>query len=401
MSAVGESRVDVLIFGGGGAGLWLLDELHRAGHRVLLAECNALGAGQTVASQGIIHGGLKYTLPGAMTESARAIREMPGVWRGCLAGTLTPHLTDTCVLSECCYLWRTGSLASRVGMIGARAGLRSVTTPVAAADRPAVLASSRGEVVRVDEQVIDPASFLGDLAGQHQTRLVRIDSSGGVEFQTSSPGRVDRVTLVEPGGERRVELTPGHVVFAAGAGNVGLREGVGLSGEAMQRRPLHMVMVRGELPVLYGHCVDGAKTRVTITTARDSRGGNVWQVGGQISEDGVAMTEGDLIGHARSEIAAVLPEVDLAKTQWATYRIDRAEGKTAGGARPAGADAQCEGNVITGWPTKLALVPRLAKLIRDSVGEPSGLDADVDVVPCDWARPKVALPPWETCNQWQ
>ena len=61
-----ESRVDVLIFGGGGAGLWLLDELHRAGHRVMLAECDALGAGQTVASQGIIHGGLKYTLPGAM-----------------------------------------------------------------------------------------------------------------------------------------------------------------------------------------------------------------------------------------------------------------------------------------------------------------------------------------------
>ena len=56
--------LDVLIFGGGGAGLWLLDDLAARGYRVLLAEAGDLGAGQTIASQGIIHGGLKYALRG-------------------------------------------------------------------------------------------------------------------------------------------------------------------------------------------------------------------------------------------------------------------------------------------------------------------------------------------------
>ncbi|HEY3967359.1 MAG TPA: FAD-dependent oxidoreductase, partial [Planctomycetaceae bacterium] len=54
-------ELDVLIFGGGAAGLWLLDQLARRGDCVLLLEAGRLGLGQTVGSQGIIHGGLKYT----------------------------------------------------------------------------------------------------------------------------------------------------------------------------------------------------------------------------------------------------------------------------------------------------------------------------------------------------
>ena len=86
MSEAQPVQLDVVIFGGGGAGLWLLDELVRQGFSALLMEAHGLGSGQTVASQGIIHGGLKYTLSGLLTPSASAIRDMPGVWRACLAG---------------------------------------------------------------------------------------------------------------------------------------------------------------------------------------------------------------------------------------------------------------------------------------------------------------------------
>jgi len=71
---------DALILGGGVAGLWTLDRLHRAGHSVLLIEPNALGAGQTIWSQGILHSGLKYTLAGALNKAARAIQSMPERW---------------------------------------------------------------------------------------------------------------------------------------------------------------------------------------------------------------------------------------------------------------------------------------------------------------------------------
>ena len=113
---------DLIIFGGGVAGLWLLDEAVRNGYSAILVEASALGSGQTVASQGIIHGGLKYTLQGLLTGSATAIREMPLVWRECLAGQRQPDLTDTPVRSDYCYLWRTESVSSRLGMIGARFG---------------------------------------------------------------------------------------------------------------------------------------------------------------------------------------------------------------------------------------------------------------------------------------
>ena len=42
--------------------------------------------------------------------------------------------------------------------------------------------------------------------------------------------------------------------------------------------------VRGALPGLCGHAIEGAKTRVTITSDVDARGRTVWQLGGQVSE---------------------------------------------------------------------------------------------------------------------
>src|ERR1700759_2783942 len=106
-------RLDALIFGGGAAGLWLLDRLSRDGHHVLLLEAHALGAGQTVSCQGIIHGGLKYTLSGMLTKSAKNIREMPQIWSDALLGRSTPNLKKTRLRSGCCYLWQTETLASR------------------------------------------------------------------------------------------------------------------------------------------------------------------------------------------------------------------------------------------------------------------------------------------------
>ena len=50
---------DIIIFGGGIAGLWLLNRLHNEGYQAILLETEALGGSQTIASQGIIHGGLK------------------------------------------------------------------------------------------------------------------------------------------------------------------------------------------------------------------------------------------------------------------------------------------------------------------------------------------------------
>ncbi len=392
---------DVLIFGGGASGLWLLDELHRRGFGALLIERHALGDGQTAASQGILHGGIKYSLTGVVTASARAIRDMPALWRQCLEGRQQPELTRTRVLSPCCYLWRTDSVQSRLGLAAARVGLRCGVHQVNAEARPGILAACPGDVFRVDEQVIDAVSFLHDLGDRHRDRLLRITHDDEVTFTTTGPGRIDRVRLNASQGRPELELRPGHVVLAAGAGNADLRVRVGLSPDVMQRRPLHMVLVRGDLPDLFGHCVDGAKTRMTITTAKDNAGRTVWQMGGKLSEDGVRMEESALIEFAKRELRAVLPGVNVAGAEWSTYRVDRAESRTDGGLRPAGPTMRHEGSVITAWPTKLVLVPRLARMIADHLGEPSCRSGQPFIAPNDWPRPEAASPPWEIKRLWR
>jgi glycerol-3-phosphate dehydrogenase len=400
MSPADAASLDVVIFGGGTAGLWLLDELHRAGYRVLLLEAGELGAGQTVASQGIIHGGLKYSLGGLLTPSARAVREMPTLWRRCLAGERKPDLSSTRLRAEYCHLWQTGAISSRMAMIGARAGLRIRPVPLEAEARPELLRECPGIVARLDEQVIEPESFITTLADRHEDRILRIDVEHGVGFDCPAPGEVKRIHLINPQTGDPLNVKPRYVVLTAGVGSADLRASVGLESHRLQRRPLHMVVARGDLPLLNGHCVDRMHTRVTITSTRDYGGRSIWQIGGQIAEDGVALDEAALIRHARSELQAVLPGAELSSAGWATYRVDRAEVATRSGVRPAEARVLREGNIITGLPTKMVLAPQLAARLMQHLPAPAGLQTPAPEPLSDWPRPGVAVPPWEENLSW-
>lgn len=388
-------QLDAVIFGGGVAGLWLLDRLTREGNHCLLLEAGTLGGGQTIAAQGIIHGGMKYSLQGLLSKSARNIREMPAVWRDALLGRTTPVLTRTRVRAEECYLWQTDSLTSRAGMLGARLALHVTPEPVSAEERPPALARVAGTVVRLPEQVLCVQSLLADLADQYRSRLLQIDAQHGLTFELNSPGEVRAIVLHSPTDRRPLRLQPRHVVFTAGAGNSTLRRLVGLDGESMQRRPLHMVLVRGGLPTLNGHCVDGARTRVTITSDVDAAGRTIWQVGGQLAEDGTALAAPDLIRRARHELQAVLPEIDFTQAEWSACRVDRAEGITAEGGRPDNVQVLCAGNVTTGWPAKLALAPVLAREIAARISAPTGNSTQNWAELADWPRPAVATPLWD------
>lgn len=380
--------VDLLIFGGGAAGLWLLDEARRAGIGVLLFDCNPLGTGQTIASQGIIHGGLKYTLNGLLNPSAKAIRTMPSYWQACLNGDREPNLLQVRMRAASCYLWRTDSLTSRVAMIGARAGLSTAPEEVSREHRPAVLRDAPGIVASIREPVIDPRSFIETLHDRQPDRIALYSS-------VASAQRVNdrwQVTLTSHD-QTTLQLRAGRVVFAAGQGNSGLREAFRLAGPRMQRRPLHMTLLRGSLPVLNGHCVDGAKTRVTITSDSLPGGEVVWQVGGQVSEDGVGLETDDLIAHVARELRQVLPGCSFDDVRWSTYRVDRAESIMPGFRRPDDVQIIEEKGTITAWPTKLALAPRLAERILDLI--PKGEVGSASVELEGFRTPEVACLPWE------
>lgn len=408
-------KLDAVIFGGGIAGLWLLDELRQRDWNVLLLEANQLGYGQTVASQGIIHGGLKYTLQGLLTPAAANIREMPGIWRAALAGQRSPDLSAARLRSPCCYLWRTDSVSSRLGLIGARFGLRVAPQSLSPEQRPAILRHCPGTVCRLEEQVLSAPDLLQSLASQHKGRILKIDPQSGLDIHTTNQithggRRVTSIRLAHPLTNTWMELHPDVCFLAAGSGNQALRTACGLPTECMQRRPLHMVLVRGPaLPELNGHCVDGAKTRVTITSDRDAGDRTVWQIGGQLAEDGVELEPEALIRLARTELTSVIPGFDLTDTEWSTYRVDRAEGLDKSGRRPDGVKVMIDQNVISIWPTKLALAPiaaeeavqaaiacRAAETTAVPVHRPLQRSAELT----DWPEPDVAAAPWEEPRTW-
>jgi len=390
------SQAATIILGGGIAGLWLCDALRRRGDAVVLLEPHALGTGQTIGSQGIIHGGTKYALGGRSTDSSAAIRDMPGRWRASLSGNAEPDLGRVAVRAQSCHLWQTSSIRSQLGMIGARVGLQVAPEVLGQSERPPVLRECPGIVARLDEQVVDVVSLVAELARRNADCLLSIPGGSGPTFVRDASGKVVAVELENVAGGGFLRLEAGAVVLAAGQGNAELRQQLGLPDGAMQRRPLHMVMVRGDLPELHGHCVDGAATRATITTVTDRAGRTVWQVGGQVAESGVDLEPAALVAFARRELEAILPGLSLRGAEWATWRVDRAE-RAMGGRRPADAQLLVEGNVITVWPTKLALAPRLADRLLELV--PRRLGTPVQL-PSDRPRPSVATPPWETEAAW-
>ena len=120
-----------------------------------------------------------------------------------------------------------------------------------------------------------------------------------------------------------------------------------------------------------------------------------------MAEDGVELESRELIEHCRRELRGALPGVNLDDVEWATYRVDRAEERMPGGKRPKGATVRQEGNVLTVWPTQLALVPALARDVADRLGEPR-VGSSTSEHPCpNRPHPKVAVPPWDTERRWQ
>ena len=392
-------RLDAVIFGGGAAGLWLLDRLSRDGHHVVLLESRGLGAGDTVGSQAILHVGRTSTARGLASRAVKPHCELSNLWRDALLGRISPNLTRTRLRSECCYLWQTESLGPQIAVVGSRLAARSDSEALADDERPASLAEVAGPVSRLPEQVICPASFLADLADQYRDRLLQIDAERGLRFRLNSPGEVDAIQLTSPTDGSTLELRPRQVIFTAGSDNARLRELVGLSVDALPSHPLHMVLARGNLPELNGHCIEGAKTIVTVTSDNDDDGRTVWQIGGQFAENGFKLKPHSQTERVREELTRILPGLDLRKIEWSTYRLDRAEGELRNNSRREAVQVFCAGNVTTGCPTKLVLAPVLAAEIADRASSPYITTPFDPTTLADWPRPETASLPWNEADR--
>jgi len=354
---VKKSNLDVAIIGGGIAGLWVSSVLQAAGYNIALFEQTALGSVQTLASQGIIHGGTKYALTGKLTGSSEAVRAMPERWKQHLAGERQPDISATRINTPYQWMWDAGGISSRISSFFASKLMSSRVQQVSSNQLPDLL---KGKAVyQLQEPVLGVQSVLQALSAnvevyQAEVTAVEPDDAGRLKL------------LVKPAGETH-ELVADMVVHAAGGGNAALQQA------PMQRRPLHMVMVKGELPPIWGHIIEAnANPRLTMTshTARD--GQIVWYIGGQLAETGVTLEATRQISTAKKELNMIFPGVNWEQMAWATLKIDRAEGQQADNSRPTSPVVSQQGKQITVWPTKLVFAPMVADEVLQRVDE-SGL----------------------------
>lgn len=392
-------ELDVVVIGGGIAGLWLLNRLNGQGYHCALLEKTALGSDQTLASQGMIHGGMKYTLAGGLSRASESIADMPAYWSRCLAGDGDVDLRAAKLLSEYFYFWSSDGLTSRLSTFFASRAVQGRMDKVAREDYPPLLDNPAfsGQVYRLQDIVLDVPSVLEALVEKSRERIF---SLAGSDYEWRRAKDSAELIIRSERGALRVRAR--QFVFTAGKGNAELLDALDVHKPQMQTRPLHQVWVKHNLDHrFFGHCLGADTTpRLSISTHPTADGAQVWSLGGSLAEAGVALSPDELIATAQKEIAELLPWVDQSGFQWMTRRIDRAEARQRNFLRPDKAFAKAAdgiANVIVGWPTKLTLAPNLAneviqilnkRQIKPGMGETTVLQ---DLLPLA----ELAPTPWD------
>lgn len=390
---------DVVIIGAGIAGLWLHHRLNDLGYHALLLESGQIGQGQTLSSQGIIHGGSKYALNGILSKASQVISTMPALWKACLDGQGEIDLSAVSKLADHQLLWSKDKLSSKMVSFFASKALRSRMQTIAQKDRPAFFADPtfKGTLYELDEPVLDVPSLLSELVRPWHQRMLAVPANTSYQWQRS--GTAVQSLLI--GDEYQIDAQ--QFVLTAGEGNETILASLQQSSPEMQRRPLQMVLCKSTqadkpLPMIYAHSLgSGSKPIATISSHRDKTGNVVWYIGGNIAEEGVGKPADTLIEEAKQLLTDILPWVDLPELEWATHPVNRAEPKQSSLSRPDTAFVSTTNNLHVCWPTKLALAPDLADQALAALDK-AGLTAAKHENP-DYPHPAIAQSLWDRAFQ--
>jgi len=366
--------LDALILGGGIAGLWLARRLQLAGYRVVLLENQKLGGGQTLASQGIIHGGLKYALLGQVNETARRIAEVSREWIAAIEGRGTIDLRGTKIFTKAQHMLMPGGLLGNLAGAMGHAVFGDIIQILEKDEWPAAVKDLgfSGQVIDMSEPGIDVRSALEILAAQLKGVCYHYDADD-LNFHD------DEVHVGD------VQFRARKIISVAAEGNDWLANKLGIKALS-QRRPLKQVLIKGDLPhaFLHGAAIN-PKPAFTITTHYTKTGETVWYIGGGVAEDGVKQDDAQLFKNTAHILQKYLPNLNLENKQWASLSIDRVEGLDAAGHLPERPSYQYHKNVTLAWVNKLTFAPLLAdELLAQMHSDKIGGDL-----------PELSLPPAE------
>ena len=399
-----EVNVDIAIIGGGIAGLWLLNKLQNQGYSAILFENKALGSDQSIASQGMIHGGLKYALSGILNGASEAVADMPQYWRDCIAGKADIDLSKTRLLSKEFNMWSTGSAGSKMTSFFATKAMRGRIDKLKKPDYPAAFQNKafKGYVYRLVDIVLDVPSLLSNLQSNCPNSTFNIDWQHA-SWQQGDNGSVEALNI--DNGEDCIAIKAQRFVLTAGKGNADLMQALNIHKTKMQIRPLQQVLVKHKYDLeLYAHCVDmslNSSPRLTVSSHRCADGKTVWYLGGDLATNGLDDSPETLITKAKAELNKLFPWLDFSDAEWSTIKVDRAEPKQKTLTKPDQAFAETSPdapNVIVAWPTKLTLAPNLSDTVVEQLAEESITPhPSTNIEALNYlGNPAISQPIWET-----
>ena len=358
-----HSSFDIVIVGGGIAGLWTLAAAREKGLSAILLEKKALGAGQTLASQGIIHGGSKYALSGKITGATSRISDMPRVWQSACDGKLAIDLGKARLLSKNQYLIPTTGIDTKLLSFLGSKSMRSHTKKIKADQMPSAYSQCgiSNSSFQLNEIVFDTRSVIKCFLEKYGNSIYQYDFKPENIYRSEDDG----ITLKLD--QHNITIKTQYLVFACGEGFETMQQ----KQPEMQKRPLHMVIAKGKnLPLIYAHFIGrSSKPLLTITSHPcDESDEVVWYLGGGLAEDGIDLTDEAQIDKTKKLLKQLTPGISIDNTmQFNSFRINRAEQKQHNLIRPDDAFVFQNGRIITGWPTKLALAPRFADQVLEKI----------------------------------
>lgn len=378
-------QVDLVIIGGGIAGLWTLNHFRAIGHSALLLETKALGTGQTIGSQGIIHSGLKYALAGKMNAQAQSISAMPDLWRKALAGKGNVDLSKATGAIHSQHMMIPSGIGGALVKLVSKNIFQDSLHEIDKGKWPQEITDSgfKGSFIFMDEPVLDTPAILEALAAPHKSYIKKLPE----DYALTPRAFLD---------QNNIKATT--IIYTAAASNHTIATAQQQNTEDLktQHRPLLMGMMKDAPFDLWAHFVGmGEKPAATITTHYTKSGERIWYIGGAAAERKINAPAKETIHASQKAIKQYLPKLDIASKQWAVYPVDRVEGKALGW-MPDMPTIHQHDNHYYCWPTKLTFAPLLAQELEKKLGHlpktPQAEFPTLDPV-------EVALPPWEDA-QW-
>lgn len=367
-----DKSPDIAIFGAGIAGLWLLHTLKQRGYDVILIERKSIGCGQTIAAQGIIHSGLKFSLAGKVSSLAQSISAMPDRWRDHLKTDL--HAAKLNAKSHQLLIPQGffGGLTKLVAQQALGNNVHEITQDNWTQDIKS--SGFKGSLIYMDEPVLDVPSLIKALAEPYRDCIKKADET---VLNIITP-KLSIFTCAESN----------HEIAKAQKQNDGLET---------QKRPLLQGMMKNAPFPLYGHLVGKTdKPIISITTHKTSNNELVWYLGGGVAERPTNANPFDIYQESLKAFKKYLPNIDFSNAQWAVLPINRIEGKSStDGWMPDTPTIHRTNNALYCWPTKMTFAPLLGDLVLKEINfEPSKTQTKIDLQNADYAQT-----PWDTA-QW-